>query len=355
MNFSRGFSSENPDFKFLRFSQSDGTLYRTLKRIGSYVTSSIRFTVIHSESTRRYISLKSSRTGGTMARFMDLAGINEREPACMTTIETDNGAMVSYLHVDRFVDVLKDFIEKWMSSHPVDKRAEHRDSGFYKKLLRIRIVIDHVMYIYSDKYNVYQAAYITGGYAFRASLCFGMQIVSVYSLMSDTSGEDSVGDTRIVGDYVLIVVTLMYMFFNIPANYMTSNMSQGIVMLNIFYGLGMYSRMVFVSMDIVINTVLMTFLPVVSARLLSGTTLSTEIVTRSLSVMFITSLDDQAVTKGESNRFLDTQETFVKNMIERVDHYDDSDRLRFIRYVPWVENAALLVSVIVAYVILFIR
>ncbi len=355
MNFSRGFSSENPDFKFLRVSQSDGTFYRTLKSIGSYLTSSIRFTVIHSESIRRYISLRSDKTDGTLEKLIDVAHINDLEPACMTTIDTDNGTMVSYLRVGIFVDVLKDVIQKWMSSHSVQKRAGHRDSGFYKKLLRIRILIDHVMYIYSDKYNVYQAAYITGGYAFRASLCFGMQIVSVYSLISDTSEEDVGGGTRSMGDYVLIVVTLMYMFFNIPANYMTSNMSQGIVMLNIFYGLGMYSRMVFVLMDIIINTILMTFLPVVSARLLSGTTLSTEIVTRSLSVMFITSLDDQAVTKGESNRFLDSQETFIKNMIERVDHYDDSDRLQFIRYVPWVENAALFVSVVVAYVILFIR
>lgn len=353
MNYSRGFVSENPDFKFLRVSQSDGTFIRTIKTIGSYLTSSIRFTVVSSENVRRYISLRSDHACGTLEKLIDVSNINREEPACMTTISTDNGTMVSYLRIGVFMEVLKDMIQKWMSSHEVQTRGEHRESGFYKRLLRIIILIDHVTYIYSDKYNVYQAAYVTGGYGFRASLCFGMQIVSVYSLISDTSGEDVVAGSRSVGDYILILVTLMYMLFNIPANYMTSNMSQGIVMLNIFYGLGMYSRMVFVSMDIVINTILMTFLPVVSARLLSGTTLSTEIVTRSLSVMFITSLDDQAVTKGESNRFLESQETFIKNMIEQVDHYDDSDRLHFIRYIPWVENAALLVSVILAYVILF--
>lgn len=354
MDYSRGFESENPDFAFLRVSQSDGRFFRTLKKIGSYLTSSIRFTVIHSESIRRYIFLRSNSTGRTLEKLMNVSNMKKDEPDPIATIETDNGTMVSHLHVEEFIVLLRDVIQKWMSSHSVQKRRDHRESGFYKKLLRIHILIDHVRYIYSDKYNVYQAAYITGGYIFRASLCFTMQVVSVYALISDTPGEDITGGPRSVGDYILIVVTLMYMFFNIPANYMTSNMSQGIVMLNIFYGLGMYSRMAFVLMDILINTMLMTFLPVVSARLLSGTTLSTEIVTRSLSVMFITSLDDQAVTKGESNRFLESQESFIKNMIERVDHYDDSDGLDFIRYIPWVENAALLVSVIAAYIILFI-
>lgn len=353
MNYSRGFASENPDFKFLGVSKSDGFFCRTLKRIGSYITSSIRFTVVHSENIRRYISLRSNRVDNTLGKFINMVRDKRDEDSYITTIDTDNGTMVSYIRVNVFVEVLNDLIQKWMSSHAVHTRGGHSESGFYKKLLRIKLLIDHVTYIYSDKYNVYQAAYITEGYSFRASLCFIMQIVSVYALISDTSEDDVVSGSRSMGDYVLIVVTLMYMFFNIPANYMTSNMSQGIVMMNIFYGLGMYSRIIFVFMDIVINTILMTFLPVVSARLLSGTILSTEIVTRSLSVMFITSLDDQAVTKGESNKFLDVQETFIKNMIERVDHYDDSDRLHFIRYIPWVENASLLISVIFAYVILF--
>lgn len=351
MKYSRDFIAENPDFRFLQISSGDGFFARSLKTIGSYLTSSIRFTVTHSANIRTYISLRSSYESDTIARLHFREGEND-DTRCMQTIHTDNGTMISYINIAVFRERLGDNIQGWTNNHSPPKRNTHRDAGFYKKLLRIKILLDHVRNIYSDKYNVYQAAYVHEGYSFRACLCFVMQIVSVLALVREPS-DDTAESPRSFEDYILMFITVMYMFFNIPANYATSNMSHSIILLSVFRELGMYSRMVFVTMDVVINTVLMSFLPIISARLLSGTTLSTEIVTRSLSVMFITSLDDNAVTKGESNRFSESQDSFLKDMVERVDQCRDSERLYFITYIPWIENFALLASVLSAYFILF--
>ena len=352
MNYSRDFIADNPDFRFLHISRDDGLFKRCLKTVASFLTSSIRFTVIHSSNIRTYISLGSSFESDTIARMNNTDDGEHNGTGYIQTLHTSNGTMISYLDVDMFSQRLKDIVQKWVNNHPSPKRNTHRDSGFYKKLLRVQILFDHVKNIYSDKYNVYQAAYIHDGYSFRAILCFIMQIVSVLALVKEPRDSSS-ASTRSLEDYVLMFITVLYMFFNIPANYATSNMSHSIILLNVFQELGMYSRMVFVAMDMIINTVLMSFLPIISARLLSGTTLSTEIVTRSLSVMFITSLDDNAVTKGESNRFSESQDSFLKDMVERIDQCRDSDRLKFIRYIPWIENFALLASVLSAYYILF--
>ena len=354
MYYSRGFTTENPDFEFLRISDRDGCITKYVKKIASFLTSSVRLSVIQSEGIRRYISLKSSTDNKTIERLIATGGGDTTIRECLQTLQTDNGMMISYFKMDRVGHILDNIIQKWMISHPVSSRYTHRDSGYYKKLLRVNILIDHIRYIYSDKYNIYQAAYITDGYSFRATLCFVMQVVSILSLLREPGDVFSEG-TRSNGDYVLMFVTVMYMFVNIPANHMTSNLSQGTFMLNVFYGMGMYSKMIFVMMDILINTVLMTALPVVSARILSGTNLSTGIVTRSLSVMLITSFDDQAISKGESNRLSDPQETFIKDMVERIDTCKDSDHLCFIRYLPWLENIALVTSLILAYVILAVN
>lgn len=350
--YSRGFVSENPDFKFLNISSNDGFTKRCLKKLASYFTSSIRFTISHYSNMRTYVSLMSRSGPDTIERIYEMISASDNNQKDIETIQTENGTMVSQIDIKGFGEILQKMIQEWITLHPYPKRNTHRDSGFYKKILRLKILFNHVNSIYSDKYNVYQAAYLHEGYSFRASLCFVMQIVSIVVLAREPNDE-SVNESRVFEDYVLIVVTILYMLFNIPANYATSNMSQGIFMLHVFIGLGMYSRVLFVIMDMIINTILMSFLPVISARLLSATTISTEIVTRSLSVMFITSLDDTAITKGESNKLLGSQNSFLKEMVERVDDCDDSDHLGIIKYVPWMENAAILASVILSYFIVF--
>ena len=82
----------------------------------------------------------------------------------------------------------------------------------------------------------------------------------------------------------------------------------------------------------------MTFLPIISTRILSGTNLSTGIVTRSLSVMFINSFDDQSISKSESNSLKEDQSVFLKDILERVDKCRDHDKMNFIRYLPWIEQ-----------------
>jgi len=349
--YSRGFVLENPEFKFFSVSNNDGFVKRWSKKLASYLTSSIRFTISHYSNMRTYVSLRSSSNSDTVERVYEMV-LSSGQQKDIETIHTENGIMVSQIDIKGFGEVLQGMIQEWVTLHTYPKRNTHRDSGFYKKILRLKILFNHVNSIYSDKYNVYQAAYLHEGFSFRASLCFVMQIVSIVALAREPNDE-SVNESRVFEDYVLIVVTILYMLFNIPANYATSNTSQGIFMLHVFIGLGMYSRVLFVLMDMIINTILMSFLPVISARLLSATTISTEIVTRSLSVMFITSLDDTAITKGESNRLLESQNSFLKEMVERVDDCNDSDRLGIIKYIPWVENIAILTSVVFSYFIVF--
>jgi hypothetical protein len=354
MEYSRGFVSDNPDFRCLRVSENDNPFKRVVKRTASYLTSSVKFTVTHSYNIRRYITLKSSDDSGTIDRIHEMSkarGVPDSD--VLGIISADNGSMVSHMNVPLFSEKMATMVQRWMTAHAPPARNTHMDSGFYKKVIRLTILFDHVKNIYSDKYNVYQAAYVHEGFSFRATLCFVMQIVSIVALVQQPN-EKSADLPRTLLDDFLLVVTLLYMFFNIPANYVTSNMSHSIILLHVFYGLGMYPRMVFVVMDMIINTILMSFMPIISARLLSATTLSTSIVTRSLSVMFITGLDDKAVTKGESNRFLESQNNFLKDMVERVDHYRDSDGLYFIMLIPWLENLALLVSLMYAYFLLFV-
>lgn len=353
MNYSRDFVSENPDFRFLKVSEQDGVFKKCLKVVAACLTSSIGFTVKHSVSIRRYVSLASNdKDVGTIERMRVMTREKNGAPSCLGIIHTDNGAMISHVDTAVLQKKLEEIIRCWTIQHSPPGRNTHRDAGYYKKLLRIKILLDHVKNIYADKYNVYQAAYVHKGYSFRASLCFVMQIVSALALVRQPE-DASVNRSRDLEDYLFIVVTVLYMFFNIPANYVTSNVSHGFILLNVFYELGMYSRMVFVMMDMIINNLLMSFIPIISSRLLSGTTRSTEIITRSLSVMFITSLDDQAITKGESNRFMEPQESFLQEMLERVDQCRDSDRLYFLTYIPWIENLVLLASVLCAYYILF--
>ena len=329
-----------------------------LKAVAFYLTSSIRDAIKRSCDIRRYVNLKSdvvtpenSENSETIELMIQEIEGWDNTPPCIETIPTDNGTMIGYVDMKMLRKKLDFSIQKWMSLHSPPERNTHRQSGFYKKLLRLKILLDHVNTIYNDKYNVYQAAYINDGYSSRAFFCFILQVVSTLALVIEPNDYFSSYSKSLI-DYVLMLVTVMYMLFNIPANYSTSNMSHSVVLMNIFNDMGMIRRVIFVTMNFVVNTILISFIPLISARLLSGTTRSTEIVTRSLSVMFITSLDDNAITKGESNNLKDSQDLFLKEMVERVDQCRDSDNIRFVVYMPWVESLLLLSSVIYAYIIL---
>lgn len=348
MYFSREFINENPDFRFLVISDREPYFCKCLKIVASYITSSVRFTVTYSLNLRRYITMKSSVHEDTIGR---LCQIVNNDLDTMDTILTDNGVMITHINVKSLNEKIDNCIIKWMNRNSPSTRRSKRDSGLYKRLLRLKIIFDHVDNIYSDKYNIYQAAYISKGYSLRAGICFVVQIVSVLALVTNTD-DDIITEPRSILDYVLIFVTIMYMFLNIPSKYVTSDMSHGLFLMKVFHGLGMYTNVLFVFMNILVNTIVVISLPMISAKLLSGTAKTAEIVTRSLSVLFVTGLDDQAISKGESNRLLVPQTQFLKNMVERVDTCSDSDRLQFIKYIPWVENIALLVSISLSYYIL---
>ena len=348
--FSKDFLQENSDFKLVNVNESDHWAKKKIAHLFSYILSSLRLTIIHSRVLRRYVGLIGPPSIQTITRIND---IFKKDSSIFNFIHTSNGTMITYLNVDSFDTSMESALISWTNLHSVEERNNRYDTCLYKKLFRLKFLFNHIHDIYSDKYNIYHAAYIDREYMVRATLCFIVQMVSAVALFENTDSIETSTEPRKTIEVVLIIVTILYMFFNLPSNYITSSMSHNCILLYIFYKLGMYTRMVYVSMDMIVNSVMVTFIPIISARILGDVSSSSEIVSRSLSVLFITSLDDSAISKSESNRFKDVQNYFLKDMVEKVDSFEDSNKLRFIYYMPWIESIALLCSVTFSYYMLF--
>lgn len=272
----------------------------------------------------------------------------------MDVIETTNGVMITEIDTDKVRQRLGEVTARW-----VQKRgrfvANDPETGFYKKLFRLKFVYDHLHDVYADKYNIYQAAYVDSAYTVRALLCFVMQVISFLALMNEGGGDGETSlarDDRRPVDMVLIIVTIMYMFFNLPANSITSSMSHDVILYDAFARMKMYRRLVFVAMDLIVNWLILSLMPLVSARLLYKTADSASIVATLLSVFFVTSLDDSAITKSESNNMTASQTALLREVTERVDSYVDLDGMRVVAHLPWVEMLFLVASVIASYVVL---
>lgn len=348
--YSREFLNENVDFSYIHIIESDSYIKKCLKFLLSHLLSSLKLNIIHSRVLRRYVSLKGDDIKNTIENIHNLM---KNDDSIFSYVNVSNGTMVSYLNPETFLNNLVRINYNWINSHTVEKRRVSRESGFYKKLFRIQFLFDHLNNIYSDKYNVFQAAYIDSTYSLRAMLCFTVQTISTLALMKRPETSEDDGPKTIL-DIILMVVTILYMFFNLPSNYITSSMSHNFLMLYLFYKMKQYRRMPFVIMDLIVNTIMVSFIPILSARLLTVTTSSTDIVSRSLSVMFVTGLDDGAITKSESNRLEQPQEEFLKNSVEDIDSFVDWDGLWIVSYLPWVESLLLLISVTYAYILLFV-
>jgi len=347
--YSRDFINENVDFSYINVLETDFYIVKGFKFLLSHLLSSLKLNIIHSRVLRRYVSLRCDKNQRTIQRLHTMMRSDE---SIFSYVDTKNGTMVSYLEPEKFIEHLIQINSHWVGSNTVIQRNISRDTGFYKKLFRIQFLFNHINDIYSDKYNVFQAAYMDTTYALRATLCFVVQAVSTIALMEKVEVDEDTG-SRTMLDIILIVVTILYMFFNLPSNYITSSMSHNFIMLYVFYKMKNYRRIPFVIMDLLVNTIMVSFIPILSAKLLTGTTSSPDIVSRSLSVLFVTGLDDGAVTKSESNRLSEPQEQFLKQAVEEVDSFSDWNGLWVVAYLPWIESFLLLLSVIYAYFLLF--
>ena len=349
------FSDEKLDLRILTQADSDHVLLKCAKFVLRHAFCSVRLTIVHSRVLRRFLSLTtgSADSGDTLLFFRRLVG---NDASVLDVIETENGPMISHIDCSSVRRHLGLITSRWIA-----KRGRFISSdpeiAVYKKLFRLKFLYDHVGEIYSDKYNIYQAAYVDSAYTLRALLCFVMQIISFTALMGEGSGEltktSLSGDGRSSVDVVLIVVTILYMFFNLPANSITSSMSHNVILFHVFSKMKMYRPLVFVTMDLVVNSLILSLMPLVSARLLYETANSSSIVTTSLSVFFVTSLDDSAITKSESNNMSDSQNSLLREVTERVDTFVDSKHMWVIAYLPWVEMLLLIASVSASYMVLF--
>lgn len=344
----RHFAGENLDFRAMTTSDSDHFVIKCGKFFLRQMFGSVKKIIIHSRVLRRFLSLKGLPTQeDTLLILKNLTDV-------IDMIEGTNGVMISSIDTDKMRHHLNAITSHWLQ-----KRGRFIENdpeiGLYKKLFRLNFIYNHLDEVYSDKYNIYQAAYVDLAYTVRAVLCFVMQIISFVALMKDGegSGDTSLaGDRRSTVDVILIVVTIMFMFFNLPANSITSSMSHNVVLFYVFFKMKMYGRLAFVAMDLVVNSFIISLMPLVSARLLYDTADSASIVTTSLSVFFVTSLDDSAITKSESNNMSTSQGALLRDVTEKVDSFVDSDRLWFAAYLPWVEMALLVASVTASYFVL---
>ena len=343
---------ERLDYRVMTVADTDGAAVRFGKFLLRHIFSSVRLTILHSRVLRRFLSLKGRPTQlGTLMSFRQMFNNNE---SILDVIETTNGVMISNIDTDK-VRAQLDLV----TSHWLGKRGRFvqtdPDTGLYKKLFRLKFVYDHLNEVYSDKYNIYQAAYVDSAYTVRAILCFVMQMISFAALMKDGEGD---GDTSLTSehrglvDVILIIVTIMYMFFNLPANSITSSMSHNVVLFHVFLKMRMFERLAFVTMDLVVNSVIISLMPLVSARLLYATADSASIVATSLSVFFVTSLDDSAITKSESNNMSASQSALLSNVTDKVDSFVDPDWLWVVAYLPWLEMLLLIASVAASYTVL---
>ncbi len=346
------FVDESLDLRALTEADTDGRVVKMGKFLLRHVFSSVRLTIVHSRVLRRYLSLKCCPDpGDTLSKLIDLM---DNDATVLDVIETKNGAMVSEIDADKMRLHLSSITSRWLRKRGKFV-ANDPDTGLYKKLLRLKFLFDHFNEVYSDKYNIYQAAYVDSAYTVRALLCFVMQMISVAALMKDGGGGGDTSvteDDRGVVDVILIIVTIMFMFFNLPANSITSSMSHNVLLVHIFGKARMYGRVVFAAMDLFVNSLILSLMPLVSARLLYKTADSTSIVATSLSVFFVTSLDDSAITKSESNNMSLSQTALLRCMAEKVDEFRDPDMLSIAAFLPWVEMLLLLASVTSAYFVL---
>ncbi|CAM9203278.1 unnamed protein product, partial [Pylaiella littoralis] len=339
---------ESLDFRVLTPSDEDSIVVKGVKFLMSQLFSSVRLTIVHSRVLRRFLSLEGCPGEDTLKQFQGMIGNDE---TVLSVIETGNGVMISGIDTARLGEHLDTLTAHWVAKR---ERFIANDPavGFYKKLFRLKFVYDHLTAVYTDRYNVYQAAYVDSAYTVRAVLCFVMQVISSLALIDD--GGISLRTSRHGGvDAVLVVVTVMYMYFNLPANSITSSMSHNCVLFNIFAKMKMYRRLIFVAMDLVVNSFLISLMPLISARLLNETTGSASIVTTFLSVFFVTSLDDTAVTKSESNNMRDSQSALLRDVTEKVDSFVDSRYMWVVAYLPWFESLLVFGSVVASYFVLF--
>lgn len=351
-NTSTFLAHEHSECPRLTSVDTDSVCARGAKVLLRHVLSSVRLTITHSRVLRRFLSLKGLPANtNTIVKFRDMLVSGDY---AVDVIETANGVMIANIDTDKVRQRLGEVTARWLQ-----KRgrfvANDPETGFYKKLFRLKFVYDHLDDVYADKYNIYQAAYVDSAYTVRAVLCFVMQVISFLALMNAGGGDGETslaGDDRRPVDMVLIIVTIMYMFFNLPANFITSSMSHDVILFDAFARMKMYRRLVFVSMDVIVNCVLLSLMPLVSARLLYKTADSTSIVATLLSVFFVTSLDDSAITKSESNNMSASQTALLREVTEKVDSYVDSDGMRVVAHLPWVEIILLVASVIASYAVL---
>lgn len=353
-NTSTFLAHEHSECPGLTSVEADCALVRGTKFFLRHFLSSFRLTIAHSRVLRRFLSLRGlPAPSNTLVKFRDMLASGGGD-AAVDVIETANGVMITEIDTDKVGQRLGEVTTRWLQ-----KRgrfvANDPETGFYKKLFRLKFVYDHLGDVYADKYNIYQAAYVDSAYTVRALLCFVMQVISFLALMNAGGGDGETSlarDDRRLVDMVLIIVTIMYMFFNLPANFITSSMSHDVILIDAFARMKMYRRLVFVAMDLLVNCVILSLMPLVSARLLYKTADSASIVATLLSVFFVTSLDDSAITKSESNNMSASQSALLREVTEKVDSYVDSDAMRVVAHLPWLEMILLVASVIASYAVL---
>ncbi len=352
-NTSAFLAHESLECQRLASVDADSVCARGIKFLLRQLLVSVRLTIVHSRVLRRFVSLRGLPAhSNTVVKFRDMLVSGGKD--VVDVIETTNGVMITEIDTDKVRQRLGEVTARWLQ-----KRgrfvANDPETGFYKRLFRLKFVYDHLGDVYADKYNIYQAAYVDPSYTVRALLCFVMQIISSLALMKEGVGDGETSlarDDRRPVDMVLIIVTIMYMFYNLPANSITSSMSHDVILFDAFARMNMYRKLVFVAMDLIVNCLILSLMPLVSARLLYKTADSSSIVATLLSVFFVTSLDDSAITKSESNNMTASQTALLREVTEKVDSYVDSDGMRVVAHLPWVEMLLLVASVIASYVVL---
>ena len=342
--FSHNIHAEENIFGSLEISEHDNGFNKFLKTILSQCLSSIKMSLVHSQILRRYVTLPchndiNLKNDSTLSILQKL--INNDE--ILECIESDDGLTVTNINTLLLSKKIDKITREWYKRYKPDS-TNKSEVALYKKLFKISFMMNHISEIYNDKHNIFQAAYIDEIYGFRCTVTFVLQFTSYIVLSRELNFSDVIYHDN--SELFLITMIIVFIVGNLPTNFITSSTSHNILIMNTLFGMGYYCRMIFALMDIIINTLMIMFVPLFSASLLYGSDDALQIVFSSVSIMFISSLDDQAFSKSDSNRLLRAHELFASTLLENIDTMKDRKYIKFVQYVPWIETVCMFLSAI---------
>ena len=332
--------NEEVRFKIFEEKDDDNFFQRHLKIFLVQTLSTLKQTVIHTRSLRKYITLKEGKLKSDKNLLRHIVNEVNKDVEAISVIDTNDGVFVTGVNIESLNINVYNAVTRWYSDYARNGKRRDKLEHYYKHFFRLNFLLGHLWEVYSDKHNIYQAAYVDNSYALRALLTFILQVVSYMSLFATINFDVNI-DKFSTQEKLLLGCLILHHFLNLPSKFVTSSIANNIVLLNIFWKMRKVLSCVFTLMDVTVNTFFLILTPFYSIMFLANADNFAELLLNSIGVMYVCSLDDEAITKHESNRLLHSQEKLVTSFLSNMTLINDPNFFTIIPYLPWIESLAL--------------